>query len=246
LGWAYLAQDLGTLAEAEQHATKAFRAALRCGRKTEAAQAYHALASILIHQGRLDEAWIHARNAVASYPSDNPRFPALAHDIAFLWSRQGFFADAAVIYEKVLPSISKAEERLVVLANIARAGAAARDQLRYERAAREVLRALHEKKDVPTSALYHLARAAVNIGDWSRAKLLADKIPPQQAPRWKKMLDDLYSDIQSRSGRDPDLIPEYGSEIYDARELLLAKLESYADPSGRSAGSATSEKYPIS
>jgi len=194
----------------------------------------------------LEEAWVHARNAVASYPADSPRFPALAHDIAFLWSRQGFYADAAVIYEKVLPSISRAEERLVVLANIARAGAAARDQLRYQRAAREVLRVLHEGMEVPTSALYHLARAAVNIGDWSRARMLADKIPPQQSSRWKKMLEEVYSDIQSRSGRDPDLIPEYGSEIYNARELLLAKLDSCADPGAGHAGSAASEKYPIS
>lgn len=244
LGWAYVAQDLGELTEAEQHATKAFRAALRCGRHVEAALAYHALATTLIHQDRLDEAWVHARNAISSYPPGHPRFPALAHDIAFLWARNGFYADAAVLFEKVLPRITLPEERLIVLANIARAGSAAGDHLRFQRAASEILRTLDAGKDVPPTVIYHLARAAVNEQDWSRAKSLAAMLPPTRSSRLNRMTEELLDDIRLQSGRDPNLVPEYGSEVYEARELLLKKLDQHADPGRDFPRSA--EKYPIS
>jgi tetratricopeptide (TPR) repeat protein len=243
-GWANLALDLGNLAEAEVHATKAFRAALRCGRHGDAAGAYHTLATALIHQGRHDEAWVHARNALTSYPLDNPRFPALAHDIAFLWGKQGFFSDAADIYEMVLPTISHADERFVVLANIARAAAAAGDRLRYERAAREILRAADSESVVAHSVLYHLARAAINIGDWFLAARLAKRIPPQQSVRWAQMMDDLHKDIRTRSGGEVNVIPEYGSEIHAARSLLVKKLERSAGPAGGSG--PAEEKHPMS
>jgi hypothetical protein len=75
--------------------------------------------------------------------------------------------------------------------------------------------------------------------------MLAAKIPPQQFPRYRGMLEELRENVRTQSGRDPHLVPEYGSEVYQARELLLKKLERFAGP-GSTPGSAGAEKYPIS
>lgn len=65
LGWGNLEGELGKLGAAEYHATKAFRAALRVGRHSLAASAYHDLMTVKIHTQRLEEAWQHARDALA-------------------------------------------------------------------------------------------------------------------------------------------------------------------------------------
>jgi hypothetical protein len=149
-----------------------------------------------------------------------------------------------VLFEKVLPRITLQEERLIVLANIARAGSASGDHLRYQRAASEVQRVLDEGKDVPPTVVYHLARAAVNEQDWRRAEALAAMLPPTRSARLNRMTQELLSDVRLRSGRDRNIVPEYGSEVYEARELLLRKLNKSPDPEPDSPGSA--EKYPIS
>lgn len=124
LGWGNLEAELGRLSKAEFHATKAYRAALRVGRHSLAASAYHDLMTIKIHTNDLTAAWLYARDAVAVYKVDHPRFPALAHDIAFLWGKLGMYSSSLPILLAVLPTMARRSERLVVLANIARAAAA--------------------------------------------------------------------------------------------------------------------------
>jgi tetratricopeptide (TPR) repeat protein len=131
LGWGNLESDLGRFAEAEHHATKAFRAAMRRGRRSLAASAYHDLMTIAIHTERFDEAASFAANAVAFYRSDHPRLPALAHDVAFLWGKLRYFSSAAPLFEAVLSFVSLQVERVVVLANLARAAGACPKQIVY-------------------------------------------------------------------------------------------------------------------
>jgi hypothetical protein len=107
--------------------------------------------TIRIHTGRHEEAAIFARDAVAFYKSDHPRIPALAHDVAFLWSRRGFYSSAAPLYEAVLPFIRINSERVVVLANLARAAGACRDRLRYERAFQAISSLQRDGEFIPAS-----------------------------------------------------------------------------------------------
>lgn len=248
LGWSNLEQDLGNLRAAEFHATKAYRAALRVGRKTDAAYAFHALSTILIHQERYAEAWAHARNALASYPVKHPRFPAFAHDVAFLMCRLGHFSSALPVLAQVLPFIERSNERLVVLANLARAAAASGHRVSFERAASRLRQALDEDGEVPATALYHLAEAHRTYELWEDAILLAKAALSAATERSQRLTmqrsAQLLQEIEGRTPGDVDLIPEEGSDTDAVRELLLRKLGKHTVP-GCEPGTVPPEKYPI-
>jgi len=120
LGWGNLESDMGNFSAANEHAKKALKAALRAGRRSLAASAYHDMMTIRIHTERFDEGLAYAAKAVSTYKSDHPRLPALAHDVAFMWGKLGYYSSAAPLYEAVLPFIALDGERVVVLANLAR------------------------------------------------------------------------------------------------------------------------------
>lgn len=241
LGWSNLEQDLGNLIEAQKHAIKAFRAALRVGRRTDAAYAFHALGTVLIHQDRLDEAWVHLRSAIPSYPADHPRLPALAHDVAYLWSRLGYCSTALPVFERVLPTISTISERLIVLANIAKAAAVAGDRTRYSLAIREVMR-LFDKVEIPAAALYHAAHAARIAEEWERAHMLAHAIPETAAPRYRTMQAELLDALSGCCVPDDDILPD-DPIIPATQAILLSKLQKHTAPGA--SGAVPPEKYPI-
>jgi tetratricopeptide (TPR) repeat protein len=245
LGWGNLEGELGKLRAAEYHATKAFRAALRVGRHSLAASAYHDLMAVKIHTHRLEEAWQHACDALALYRTDHPRFPALVHDIAYLWSMMGLFSSALVIYVRVLSMMSRRRERMVVLANIARAAAAAHDRVYYERARSEVMEAIEsEGADfVPVSALYHLARSCQTYEEWGAAERLAGLAAERGSGRWLVLAQELQESIAAREGGDVDALPVTGGEVDQVREALLRRLAKHGAEGTDE--SMPPERYPI-
>lgn len=242
LGWGNMEAELGRLAEAEFHAVKAYRAALRVGLRSLAASAYHDLLTINIHEGRLDAAWQYARDAVALYKIDHPRYPALAHDVAFLWGKLGMFSSALPIYVAVLPTMTRNKERLVVLANIARAAAASHDRLYFQRAQREVLNALDQGHDIPTAALYHLGRACQTYEEWKTAERLAEWAAATAPERWKDDALSLQRSIAAREPGDVDLLPPEGGEVDEVRATLLRRLPKHDAGLGED---IPPERYPI-
>ncbi|MFL6862520.1 MAG: hypothetical protein ACJ8DZ_05920, partial [Allosphingosinicella sp.] len=216
LGWGSLEADLGRFAEAEAHATKAFRAALRVGRRSLAASAYHDLLAIKIHTERFDQAWAYARDAVAFYRVDHPRFPALAHDVAYLWSRQGYYSSAIPLYELVLESIHLTTERAVVLANLARAAGVCRDRLRYERAFRTIESIRVQGVEMPASALYHTAEGCRAFEEWDRASLYCDLALAVGHTRGNAPVvaraSQLARELIGRLAGDYDSVPEDGGD----------------------------------
>jgi len=247
LGWGNLEADLGRLGEAEAHAVKAFRAALRVGRRSLAASAYHDLLAIKIHTERFDQAWAYARDAVAFYRVDHPRFPALAHDVAYLWSRQGYYSSAIPLYERVLDSIHLATERAIVLANLARAAGICRDRLRYERAYRalEVIRG--QGVHLPASAFYHAAEGCRAFEEWDRAWLYCNLAMESARVRNNALVlaraNQLSAELIERLPGGYDLIPEQGGEIDEIREILERKLKRL--PLDERPAAIPPEKYPI-
>jgi len=246
LGWGNLESDLGRFDEAERHAEKGRRAALRVGRRSLAASAYHDLMTIRIHSSRLDEAAELARSAVAFYKAEHPRVPALAHDIAFLWARQGFFSSAAPLYEAVLPLIHLDTERGVVLANQARAAGACRDRLRYERAYQATERLRQAGETVPASAFYHLAEGCRSFEEWNRAEqccLLALRLAGERGNALTvAQAQQLLAELRARVRGDRDVVPPEGGEVDRLRESLMRKLRRHA--AARPARPVPPEKYP--
>lgn len=245
LGWGNLEGELGKLGAAEFHATKAFRAALRVGRHSLAASAYHDLMTVKIHTHRLEEAWQHARDALALYRTDHPRFPALIHDIAYLWSMMGLFSSALVIYVRVLAMMTRRRERITVLANVARAAAAAHDRVYYERAKTEVIHAIESEGDdlVPVSALYHLARGCQTYEEWNLAERLTSLVLERASGRWLARAQALEASLAARDAGDVDVLPAEGSEVDQVREAVLRRLSKHGVEGDDE--STPPERYPI-
>lgn len=248
LGWGNLESDLGRFSDAAEHARKGFRAALRAGRRSLAASGYHDLMAIAIHTERFVEAEAYAQNAVAFYKPDHPRLPALVHDVAYLWARLGYFSSATPLYEAVLPLITLDAERVVVLANLARAAGACRDRLRYERAFRavEALRAAGGR--IPASAFYHLAEGCRSFEEWERAELCCGLALRLALDRGNELIvrqaEGLLGEIAVRASGDRDVIPPEGGAVDSMRETLSRKLRRHHAPAAGSAA-VPPEKYPI-
>lgn len=244
LGWGNLEAELGRLAEAEFHAIKGFRAALRVGRRSLAASAYHDLLAINIHRERYAAAWQYARDAVAWYKIDHPRYPALAHDVAFLWGKLGMFSSALPIYLAVLPRMSSRNERLVVLANIARAAAASHDRLYFERAKRELLTVVAEGQELAATPLYHLARACQTYEEWTEAEKLAELTVASATERWATLAHELRRSIAAREPGDSDVLPPEGGDVDAVRDTLLRRLIKHGAEFDGDHG-IPPERYPI-
>jgi len=230
LGWSALERELGRLKEAEQHAIKGFRAAMRAGRRSLAASAAHEIMAALAYQQRYDEAWLHARSAITMYKLSHPRFPVLAHDVAVLWTRLGYFSNALPIFERIMPWMQRVDDHALGVANIARASAACGDRIRYERAIREFVGLLQSKAIISPSAVYHGARAAQTAQDWQRADELARLSLARAAEKNKPSARALREEIQARTPGDVDRIPDLDSDFDTFRESLLKKLSRCAAP----------------
>jgi tetratricopeptide (TPR) repeat protein len=244
IGLGSLAVDVGALAEAQAHYEKGFKAALRCGRHSLAGWAFHDLVLLKIGQEAYDEAWVHAKNALSIYKREHPRFPALAHDIALLWSRMGYFSAAMPIFERVLPLMARGYERLIILSNLARAAAACGDRMRYERAIREFLRVHDEGGTIPPSSWVHAAYAAHTCGDWERAERLITLSLEHAHSGYVDMSNELARSIAVRAPGDQDIIPDAGSEIDVYRDLILRRLTKHTVP-GWGPGTMPPEKFPL-
>lgn len=244
LGWSALEREMGRLDEAEYHAIKAYRAAMRAGRRSLAASAAHELMATLSYQERFEEAWQHARNAITMYRVDHPRFPVLGHDVAVLWSKLGYFSSALPILEKVMPWMQRVDDRALGVANLARAASTCGDRIRYERAIREMSAILQAKHPVPASSIYNAARAAQNAQDWQRAdplvRLAVKRAAEKNRPATRRLLDE----VRSRLPGDADRLPEPESDFEEFREVLLRKLARCAPPEPPEAAPPP-ERYPM-
>ena len=231
LGLGNIEGALGHFAHAESHHGKAGKAAVRAGKRPLVGSAHHSLLLLKIRMERYDEAWVHAKDALAAYRSDHPRFPLLAHDIALLWMHLGHFSAAHLVFERVLALLKRRSDRLVVLANVARSAAACGDRLRYERAAREIIRHLESGGPCTPFAPHYLAEAARTAGDWQRAEYAAEKLL-ELAPEgeYRERARTLLQAIAARLPGDEDILPEEGGEIDQIREILLRRLEKPAAP----------------
>jgi tetratricopeptide (TPR) repeat protein len=224
LGWSALERDLGRLKEAEKHAIKGFRAAMRAGRRSLAASAAHEIMAALAYQERYDEAWLHARSAITMYKLTHPRFPVLAHDVAVLWMRLGYFSNALPVIERIMPWMQRADDHALGVANLARASAACGDRIRYERAIREFVELSQSEPLIPPSAVYHAARAAQTAQDWPRADELARLVQATASDKNKPAARSLHQQIRARIPGDVDRIPDLDSDFDTFRESLLKKL----------------------
>jgi hypothetical protein len=120
----------------------------------------------------------YAREAITAYGAGHTRIQRMAKDVAWLWmDRFGEFENAAHVFTALLDHIWEPNERLLLLASLARAAAGAGWKEVFESMWIESWVTLRHQ---PTehghaAALTQLALGASTFGSWDRAQLAADE-----------------------------------------------------------------------
>lgn len=156
-----LAEQRGNSAEAYRLHVSAWKGAKRHKIRKLGAYAQHELLVMGVYTESFDVAQEHARLALRLYGRFDERYPQLAHDTAFLWAWHSYFSVALPVFEAVLPYITRATERIQVIANIGRAAAATGDADRF-------FRAWDEVNDHKETAAEYRATALLNLGYGAR------------------------------------------------------------------------------
>lgn len=164
----------GSYPRARKHHARCLHAAERHQIPSLAGNALHDLAGIAIVAGDLRTANDCARRAILAYGPAHPQLPVLAHDLAYAWMEAGHYADALPVFEAALPCFPR-EQRVLVLADIARAAAGVGDPERFDRAWHETSRWIEQEsaEDHVAQALLDLASGALFLRDWTRAEQAA-------------------------------------------------------------------------
>lgn len=168
----------GNFPAAHRMLIKALRAARRKGLVQIQGMASHDLFVIATETGRNAQAEEYARMALRAYGPEHPQLPVLAHDIAYYWMNQGYFA-------QVLPILQSLEERfpdgpvmpVLLSAHIARAAGGAGDRNLFRRYFTETVRLAKEPAHELRAgdAFLELAMGASSLGEWDRAEQAAER-----------------------------------------------------------------------
>jgi tetratricopeptide (TPR) repeat protein len=166
-----LYQQLGNLPAARAVTQRGLRTTVRRRLRRLQGTAYHNLFAIATEMLDFQAGYDSAQSAFERYGPSHPRFPALVHDVGCFWILQGCFARATAVLRDVLPRITAPQDRALVLANLARAAAAAGYRDQYTAACAESLSLLPEVESPERTAQVwlNLARAAASAGDYPRA-----------------------------------------------------------------------------
>jgi tetratricopeptide (TPR) repeat protein len=165
----------GDAPRARSRLLRALRAARRYGIWSVRSTALHDLFCIAATgpEPRLAEQY--ARAAFRSYGRQHPRLPALAHDIARFWMSQGHHSLALATFQAVLPHITRPQEQMLALSNLAQAAGGAGEGALYTWAWNEVWRMIDERDDMElvAEALINLAHGAASLGQVVRMDMAA-------------------------------------------------------------------------
>lgn len=168
-------RETGRYPEARSLHARALRISQRLRLREQEAMALHDLFCIAIEEGNRTEAEFFARGAMAAYPPSDPRLPRLAHDVAYFWMGQGYFARALAVLQAVRSHFTTPDDELRVVGNMARAAGFVGDAALFARLhsdAESLLPQLVTRESLADSLL-ELSCGAVTLGEWSIAFSLA-------------------------------------------------------------------------
>ncbi|HEX2077317.1 MAG TPA: tetratricopeptide repeat protein, partial [Longimicrobium sp.] len=171
-----LYQHLGNYPAARIVNLRGFRTAVRRRIRTLEGVALHNLFAIATEMLDFKRGHEYARAAFQCYGPAHPRFPALVNDVGCFWILHGCFGRAAAVLEGVLPRFQEPSDRMLALANLARAAAAAGRHNLYESSYSECLVLLPQATTPERAAQVwmNLARASASAGNHPRAEAAAE------------------------------------------------------------------------
>ncbi len=165
----------GNLPAARRLHTRALRGARRGGMRREQALALHDLFVVAIDTGNSGEAERLARQALEAFGNRSPRLHILAHDVAYFWLEQGHSARALSVFRAVLTLLERPIDRLLVLANIARAAGGTGDRPMVDAAVARIDSLIMDPqlRIAAGRALLEVARGYFALGSYDRAEVAA-------------------------------------------------------------------------
>lgn len=248
LGLGNLESGLGNMVKAEEHFWKAARAALRNGRLSLAAAAFHNLIGVAYDSGRKADALEHLQKAARCYDPEHPRFPAFAYDAGFFLLREGYFSSALLLFETVLPRVEGDRVSILVRSALARSAAAVRDNIRYTRQSTAVLAMAAVDDEDSANALYQIAEGARSFQDWERAKALAERALAaairRNDSRTTRYAEALIGAIEQREPGDVDRVPPEDDPVESVTRAVLRKLKKKGAQVQDGAPPVPPERYP--
>jgi len=172
-----MARNRGNFPAAHRMHIKALRSAKRKGLSGIVGESSHDLFVIATEMGRSEQAEHYARQAFRAYGAEHELLPALAHDIAYYWMDQGYFARALPVLEALEPLFLDLKQKLPVRANVIRAAGAAGDRELFRKMWNETNKLTREVEASPVVAdsLLEMARGAASLGEWDRAEQVAER-----------------------------------------------------------------------
>ena len=170
-----LCVETGRYPDARDFHLRALRIARRQHLREQEGMALHDLFVIATEEGNRAEAERHARGALEAYRHETARVARLAHDVAYWWMDQGYYARALQVFTALRERFARPDDELRVVGNIARAAGGCGDRAAFEAAFEDArrLRARLVSRATLATALLELAYGAVALGEWDRASVLA-------------------------------------------------------------------------
>ncbi|HEX8273316.1 MAG TPA: hypothetical protein VF615_11805 [Longimicrobiaceae bacterium] len=171
VGMGRIQMQKGNFPRARRHFLRALRAARRHGLRVAEGQALQHLCGADGEAGDLAGAEAWAREAYRVWGPENVLVTRAVHDLAHIWSMQGFSRRAQAVLQALLPHFDDPRDRLYVLSSIVRAAGAAGDR----RAFAEAWSQAWELAGTPTAAdgcaraMLDMARGAALIGEHALA-----------------------------------------------------------------------------
>ena len=231
LGLGNLYIQRGNYPFARRFHIRALRAAKRHGMRDIQGRALHDLFVIAVESGQIAEALEYGRGALRAYGPSHPRLPALAHDLAFFWMTRGRFAPALTVFQAVLAYFPSGSERMLALADIARAAGGAGSREVFEEAWDQAWALSHDlgAGEFVAQSLLDLAHGAASLSDWPRAERAAtaarDLAKRREEARVVLAAESVLDAVTRRRGVETAAVrPADGGEEAEATELLASDL----------------------
>ncbi len=154
---------------------RAFKTARRAGIRAIRARSLHSLFGLAVETNQVAGAESYAWKAFKAYPSNHAHLPKLAHDVAVFWMFQGFHERALSVLQALLGTVTRTNERLMIISSIARAAGGAGHLGEFTNAWAETWQIVDTcpTLECVTSSLLRLAYGSASLCDWERVDLAA-------------------------------------------------------------------------
>jgi tetratricopeptide (TPR) repeat protein len=161
----------GTVNKALRYLHRAQRFAHRYGERILEGEIFHNLLAIAISSDDTAHVERYAREAFERYLPAHHRLPALAYDLAYFWLLRGHTRRALTILNELLPHFPRPEQRIQVLAALARGAGKAGDRGLFTRVWQEAAAVAAQVREAVTlpHALLDLGLGAAHFGLFAEA-----------------------------------------------------------------------------